>query len=810
MKFINLTLRVTAVLCLYVTTYGQSSITGLVLDDQQQVLPFANVVLYNSLDSTMVKGEVTTEDGQYNFRQIPAGSYWISASFVGLPTMDGETFNFQGNEQKEMLPMSLQKSDNNLEEVVVTAQKPLIEVKPDKMVFNVEGSVNATGNDAMELLRKSPGVVIDNNDNIMLSGKSGVRVYIDGKPSPLSASDLAEYLRTVQSEQIESIEIITNPSSKYDAEGNAGIINIKFKRDKSLGFNGNVSAGFSAGKRQRYNGSVNLNYRNKDFNTFGQIGYYKGANWNKMNLNREQLGGSFVQENFENGNWAGLNYRLGADYFINKKSTLGFLFNGNQNDNKDQSDSRTEIGTIGSNSFDQLLIAETSGEGTRTNSNFNVNYVFDNGDGKTVNVDADYGRYVKDASSYQPNFYFDPTGETLLEERIYRLNTPKDINIYSFKIDHERPAFGGKIGTGVKFAVVKTDNTFDFFNLVDGNETINNDKSNHFVYTENVNAAYANYSKQGEKLGLQIGLRVEQTNSEGDLTAFKSTQDENVKRSYIDFFPSGGLSYKMNEKNSFQLNYSRRVQRPDYDDLNPFENRLDELTFQKGNPFLKPQYAHSLQLTHTFNHRYNTSLSYSHTTDLISRIVDIQGEDATFITWLNLAKQQNVSLGLSAPVSVTKWYSIFTNFSGYWTKNEADFGDGKIVDLAATAFNIYQQHTINLPKNIKMEISGWYNSKSLWEGSFLMRAMGSLDLGIQKRILKNKGNLKLSYSDLLGTNRWGGESNFGQLHMSIRGRNDSQRIKVNFSYQFGNDQVKKSRRRSTGLEGESSRVGGGA
>ncbi len=809
MKFLNLILQVTALLCLTVYLGAQSTINGIVTDDHDQPLSFANVILYNAHDSVMVKGEVSDDSGRYEMAYIPGGDYWISVSFVGLPTYDGSTFTLAENEVKTIDDIGLHQADNNLVEVVVIAEKPLIEVKPDKMVFNVEGSVNATGNDAMELLRKSPGVVIDNNDNIMLLGKSGVKVYIDGKPSPLSTSDLAEYLKTVQSEQIELIEIITNPSSKYDAEGNAGIINIKFKRDKSIGFNGNVTAGLSIGKRQRYNGNVNLNYRNKNFNTYGQVGYYEGANWNKMNLYREQLGGKFVQENNEGGDWKGLNYRLGTDYFLNKKNTVGFLVTGNQNENFWTSDSRMEIGTIGSETFDELLVAGTETTQNRSNSNVNINYVFDNGDGKTLSIDADYGRYRNSSDAYQPNYYFDATGENLIKEKIYNLITPTDIDIYTIKLDHETTALGGKIGAGVKFALVRTDNIFDFYNMFDGEEVLDFNRSNQFVYSENVNAAYANYSKQGEKLGIQLGLRLEQTNSEGDLTALKNTNDENVKRSYLDLFPSGGLSYQINEKNSLQLNYSRRIQRPNYQDLNPFEGRLDELTFQKGNPFLNPQYAHNIQLSHSFNYRFNTSLSYSSTKDLISRIVDIQGEDATFITWLNLANQKNLSLSFSAPITVTKWYSIFTNMSGYRTQNEADFGDGKIVDLTATAFNVYQQHTINLPADIKLELSGWYNSKSIWEGSFLMNPMGSLDIGIQKRILQKKANLKISYSDLLGTNRWGGISNFGALYMDISGRHDSQRVKLNFTYQFGNDQVKRARKRSTGLEDESSRVKSG-
>lgn len=805
----NITLVLLALVSSMSLVYAQSNgkISGSLLDDEGKPISYANVILFTLTDSAMVKAEITDDKGVFQMSGIEAGGYWITASFVGLPDFNSEALQVEEGQHLALPAFRLLPSSNDLSEVTVTATKPLVEVKPDKMVFNVEGSINAQGNTALELLRKSPGVMVDNNDNVMLQGRSGVQIYIDGKPSPLSNSDLAAYLQTLQSSEIEAIEIITNPSSRYDAQGNAGIINIKIKKDKNLGANGNFDAGYSIGKLPQYNAKLSGNYRNKKVNLFGSYGYGEGRNRNLFNMYREQSGLSFDQRNVNLSNWNNHNFRAGADFFINKKSTIGLIANGNVSDFTSNSNSRTPIAVIGSGTVDSLLLASNRQNGMRSNYNFNLNYAYDGGNGVTWNIDADYGLFENDGDEYQPNRYTDPTGTETYEERIYANETPTSINIYTFKIDHERNLFGGKLGTGIKLSQVNTDNTFDFYNVLNGEYVLDQNRSNQFEYLENVNAAYLNYSgKFSEKVNFQLGVRAEQTNSEGDLTAFVQSDEDNVKRSYLDFFPSGGLTFQANQMNSFQLTYSRRIDRPSYQDLNPFQNRLDELTFEKGNPFLNPQYSHNFQLTHTYKYMYNTSLSYSRTTDLITRITDISGTSASFITWLNLAEQDVLSLSVSAPIQITKWWNSYMNLTGSHTSNTADYGDGKVVDLQALSFNAYAQQTFTLPMDMKLELSGWYAAPGIWGGTFETKGMGNVDIGIQKKILDGKANLKVAVSDVFRTNRWSAISQFGALYMKAGGSWDSRRLRVNFSYRFGNDEVKAARRRNTGLEDEKGRI----
>jgi len=328
-------------------------------------------------------------------------------------------------------------------------------------------------------------------------------------------------------------------------------------------------------------------------------------------------------------------------------------------------------------------------------------------------------------------------------------------------------------------------------------------------YTENVNATYVNISSViNEKWSYQLGLRAEQTNSEGDLRANQVNNDKNVKRDYFDVFPSGGLSYKASDKSAWSLSVGKRLQRPSYQDLNPFENKLDELTFQKGNPFLNPQYAYNVKLSNTYNNTFSTSLSYTYTKDYITRIMDTLDVSKSFISFQNLASQEVISLTVSAPYSFTDWWSSYTSLTGFSTHNQAAFDDGKTIDLSVTTVSFYSQQTFSLPKDFKFEVSGFYNSPGVWGGTFQFNSMWGMDAGISKKIFKDKGNLKLGVSDIFKTQGFSATSIFGGQVMDISGYWDSRRFKVNFSYKLGNSKIK-SRRRKTGQEAEQNRIKSG-
>ena len=800
-------------LCISLTSlFAQAPETGIrgqIVDENKDPISFATLTLFSLADSSMAKAGYSDETGSFVMTHLQPGSYYLNISFVGYDTYVSEPISVTENSISTLNTIALSPFATELGEVVVATSKPLVEVKPDKTVFNVEGSINAIGNNGLELLRKAPGVVVDNNDNLMLIGKSGVKVYIDGRQSILTGDDLANYLKSLQSSQIEAIEVITQPSSRYEASGNAGIINIRLIKDKSLGTNANLNLGYNQATHARYNGGLSINNRSKMINVFGNVNFAKGENSDYAFFERTTPDLYTVQNNLGGNNWENYSLRAGVDVSASANSTFGVLFDGFINDDVWSSRINTVISPNKNESPTELLQASNTVESNRDNFNINGNYKFDNKKGTILNVDVDYGKYSSMGSSYQPNFYSDPVTGQLTDTRIFAANMPTNIDIKTLKLDYEKGLFGGTVGTGFKLALINTDNTYEFFDIIDDEPVLNIDRTNQFEYEENVNAVYVNYNRQWKKIGLQLGVRAEQTDSQGDLTSEKPQSDETVKQEYVDFFPSGGITYNASQKHTFRITYSKRIDRPNYQDLNPFEFKLDELSFRKGNPFLRPQYSNSIQLGHTFNYTLNTSLTYSHTNDLMAEITDTSGTRAAFITTENVAEQDVFSLSVSYPFSLAKWWNVFANTGVSNVHNTADFGDNKIVDIRATSFNIYMQHTFTLPKSFTFELSGWYNSPGIWGGNFASDEMWAIDAGIQKKIWKDRGNIKLGVGDIFKSMKWAGRNNFGALQMVAMGGWESRQMKLNFTYLLGNSQVKGNRNRSTGIEDESKRAASG-
>ncbi len=800
------------VLSLSTMTYAQlsgSKVEGRVVDENQDPISFASVVLFNTADSTMAKAGYSEDNGSFQFNPIAPGSYYLNITFVGYDTYNSQSFSVTANNTTTLEAIKMSPFATELGEVVVASTKPLVEVKPDKTIFNVEGSVNAIGNDALELLRKSPGVVVDNNERLMMSGKTGVKVYIDGKQSILSGDDLANYLKSLQSTQIEAIEIITQPSAKYEADGNAGIINIRLIRDKSLGTNAVASVGYNQATHSRFNTNLNVNSRTKYINVFGNFNYAKGQNTNYNSFTRTTPDIYAYQNTTGLNEWDNKSLRTGFDITTGKFSTIGFLFDGYMNDGNSENKVKTYISPDPMTPTTEILDGLNSSDNNRDNYNFNGNYRFDNHKGNVLNMDADYGKYKSEGNSYQPNYYYDANTGELTDTRIFSSTTPTTIDIKTVKLDYEQPLWGGNLGAGFKLALVNTDNTYNFYNVVDEIPILDTDRSNQFTYDENVNAGYVSYGRQWNKIGFQAGVRVEQTDSKGKLTSYNEQNNETVKQDYVDVFPSGGITYKWNDNNSFRLNYSRRIDRPNYQDLNPFEFKLDEITFQKGNPFLRPQYSNSFSVGHTYKYTLNTTFTYTRTDDLMAQLTDTASMGAAYITTANVAQQDVYALNVSYPFTLSKVWNVFANAGVSNTHNKGDFGEGKIVDITATTFNGYAQNSFMLPKNFTIELSGWYNSPGIWGGNFATKAIWAVDAGIQKKLFKERGTLKLGVADIFNSQHWSGENNFGGLHLVAMGGWESRQFKANFTYLIGNSSVKGSRNRKTGMEDETLRINSG-
>lgn len=780
------------------------SINGKIALEDNKKMAVTSVLLYPENNQTLLKVVVIDDAGNFAFQGIKAGNYVLKIDALGFESYKSAVFTIV--DKNITLPVIVLKiATSELKEVVIKKEKPMVQVLADKTVFNVENTINATGTSGFELLRKAPGVVIDNNDNLIVEGKSGILIYIDGKQSFLTGTDLSNYLKTIQATDIEAIEIITQPSSKYDAAGNAGIINIKLKKNKNFGTNGSLSSGYNYGKFGTSLSSASFNNRNKKNNFYGNYSNRFGSNYNFINLNRLQSSTIFDSRSTTVSQVNANNLKLGYDFYSNSRNTFGMVVSGNFNNSFSNGNTRTPISKSNSSSIDRILVARSDAHNNNYNLYSNLNYKFQDTTDTSFTADLDYGKYKSDRSNFQPNYYFNDTETTVLGQSINAQNTPIQIYIFSLKSDYEQRLFKGKLGLGFKTSLVKTNNTFEVFNYPAGEPIFNPTLSNRFEFDENINAVYVNYNKVVKKFNFQAGLRVENTNSEGNLISTQQNANQNVSRNYTDYFPSGGITYKANDNNSIALLYSNRIERPSYQSLNPFEFQIDELSFRKGNPFLKPQYTTNIKFNHTYKYTLNTSLSYSYITDFFAQVTQADGDARNFLITRNVANQQIIDLGISYPFKVNKWWNVYASVNAFQSKYMAT--NDSFTGVTQETLSLYGQNNFTLPKKFNLEVSGWFSSPSVWGGTYRTKSLGSLDLAIQKQFLNKKLNARLAFSDVLFTSPWRANAVFPNLIITGDGGNDSRQVRFNLSYNFGNDKVKKARTRSTGLEEEKNRIG---
>ncbi|MBL4706889.1 MAG: TonB-dependent receptor family protein [Flavobacteriales bacterium] len=783
-------------ICISVFSIAQSA-QGFVIDEEGNPLPYATLQLFKS-DSTVQKVETTRGDGSFRFTHLTENNYRLVISFIGYANT---TRLIDLEKDKGVLgKLSMKASATKLGEVTIAAEKPMIQVEPDKTIFNVSKNLSTIGDNGVELLRKAPGLQVDNDDNIILEGKSGVTVYINGKQSFLQGTDLTNYLKSIRAEEIESIEIITQPSSKYDAAGTGGILNIILKREKGLGTKGSITNTFTYGDFGRNNTTLNLNHRSKNYALFGTYSHFQGKRTGFFDMLRLQGSNVFDGETESVADMENDRLNIGGDYYLDTKNTLSFALGGNLNRRYGESTSITPISQINSE-VDSVLRAPNEEENEVLNLNANVNYTYQDTNGRRLSVDFDGVIYNQDKKSLQPNIYDSPSGVELSRNVNFQ-KTPIDITVLSGKIDYEQKLWKGVLLVGTKVSNVLTDNVFDFYEVENGINSLDSSRSNTFDYQETIIAGYLNYKYKYKKWNFQAGLRGEQTESEGNLESFTSNTDKSVKRDYFNLFPSGGITYEVNRNNTAALTYSKRIQRPNYQNLNPFESQINELSFRKGNPFLQPQFTDNIKLSNIYKYTLNTSFTYSYISDFFAEVTEAEGDRVSFINTRNVADQQVYNFSVSYPFKLREWWNVYASTYLYYTQFTANHPD--FIPTNRTVYGGFAQNTFTLPKDFKFEVSGWYSGPSIWRGTFKTKSIGSLNLAIQKRWKDWTG--KLSFNDVLYTSPWRAENKFGDLFLTGTGGGDSRNISFFLSYTFGQSDVKEKRRRNSGAEDEKNRI----
>lgn len=771
------------------------------LTDKNQPLPFVNLVLRKLPDSVDVKWAVANDKGQFFFEGITEGNYFVEAAMMGYQKWRSQPISLANGQRFSLGNVAMVSGEVNLKAVVVEAQKPFLIVEPDKMVIRVADNPLMINSNALDVLKKSPGVMVNQDDQIFLLGKSGLQIFIDGRPSPLSEKDLANWLRSIPSGQIENIEIITNPSARYDASGNAGIINIKLKKNTQQGLNGSWNSGLSNGLATEHNyaktnHSVSVNKGGKKTNLFANLGYDYGKSWSFMDVYREQSGQRYDQQtdNFDRNQ--GLNGKIGLDYKWTTRHSISLTVDGNRSENKTEGVSQNFISDVGSSQPYRVLNAGNNSERTNSSANFNINHTYKDTSGRELFTDANYGIYQVENTTRQPNFYQNLSGDSNQIDRSFGLNTPVKIGIATLKSDFEQKKGKSILGAGYKVSNVLTDNDFGYFNQADGANEKDLDRSSNFTYLERVLAGYLSLRHRwNDQWSFQAGVRMENTFSRGRLHTFDGMPDSTVERQYTNWFPSAGITFSPGKVHRFILSYSRRIDRPVYRFLNPFQYKLDELSYEQGNPFLNPQYTDNYQLTHSLFSAVTTTIGYSRTTQFFARVIDSLG-NSSFLTRRNLADVNTISANLSSPLPIRKWWNGFFNFTYNYRVFEANFGPGKTLYLPIHFYNIYVQQSFSLPGDWSIQCSGYYNSPNVWGGTFKNRKFWSVEAGLTKKVFNKKGTVSINISDIFLSQRWFGDSDFGGILVNVKGGNDSRQIRVGFSYQFGKQENKPNQRRS--------------
>jgi outer membrane receptor protein involved in Fe transport len=801
-----------------VNVYAQttSTLKGRVTDSSGQPVIAATVSVSVPEGNKIIKFSTTDKTGSFEINNLKDGIYELTISAVGFKEFKKKPVTVQNGDQKEEQHIQLSPLGTELKNVTVTAKKPMVEVKADKTIVNVESFITNAGSNALEVLEKSPGVTVDRDGNISLKGKQGVIILVDGKQTYLSGPDLANLLRNTPSNQLETLEIMTQPSAKYDASGNSGIINIKTKKGRQNGFNGSVNLSYVQAVYPKSPNSLNLNYKKNKVNLFTTLNYSYWQGFSEVDIVRnfsEKDGNGllavFDQHSSMRFKGQNMSSRIGMDYSIDKRTTLGFQVYGTYNPRTFQAGGIANI-------YDGKQILDSTNEALSTNkdpwknlgTNLNFRKQLDTA-GRELTADLDYIYYKSRSKQTSDNYtYYQPQNQ-LVDSFLLRGYLPSDIKIYSAKLDYVHPlGKAGRIEAGFKSSLVKTDNDAQYTNWdAEENAWINDTtRSNHFLYDENINAVYVNYNREFNKWSLQTGLRYEHTSSKGEQLARK----DEFKRNYGQLFPTIFLSYSLNDKNKFSASYGRRIERPNYQDMNPFQYFLDQYTYRQGNPYLLPQISNNIELSHNFKSVLNTTLNYTVTSDIINDVLkQNDSTKVTFQTKENIARRTNIGIAISYNQAITKWWSV-SAFGNVFSNSFKGIVNGENLDAMLISFlgNINNQFKIG--KTWGAEASGFYRSKMQDGGLIIAEPMGVVSFGFSKQILKTKGTIKLALNDPFYIQKFRGYTKFGAIDTRIYARWDNRRVGLTFTYRFGSNQQAGPQRRKTGSAAEEqNRVGGG-
>jgi iron complex outermembrane recepter protein len=782
---------------------GELKVT--VINEDNSGLANSTVALLQVRDSSLVKTAVTDSSGVAIFRNIRTGTYICRVTRVSYAVQHTSVeIRTSGNGSTRV---QLKPATAMLQDVTVTARKPFVQLMPDKTVVNVDAGITNAGTTVMEVLEKSPGVTIDRDGNISLKGRSGVQVMIDGKLTMVSGADLANLLNGMNATQVEQIELIDNPSAKYDAAGNAGLINIKLKKNRQRGFNGTLTTAFGQGRYPKTNNNLLVNYRSGSFNFFANYSINANQNILEMFARRTYyepgrvIPESVLEQPFFLKSTGVTNMlRAGMDYYVSKKTTVGITVNGTALSRENIGDN-TAIWINKSGVTDSTI--DTDSRNTSNwkfgGLNFNMRHNFDSR--RELAMDVDYLRYRIRSDQYFENQSDVPGSLT----EANRGDIPSDLEILAAKADYSQRFSNLQWETGWKSSHINTDNIAQYFFRLGNDWKPDLGRTNHFLYTENIHALYTNFNSSFGKWELQSGLRYEYTGYRANQLGNSVVKDSAFTRNYHNLFPSLFVTFNADSINSFTFRAGRRIDRPAFQKLNPFSSIINKYTFQEGNPLILPQYTWNFEVSHLFKQVLSTSLSYNQTNDYFSQIFYSYPDTDTIIyTEGNIGRMRNFGVTISAQLAPAKWWGL--TLVGNFTHKKLEGYIWNQYSASISQFNINVNNQFRFKKGWAAELTGFYIGKSQNDLQEVLNPTGQVSAGVSKQIMKGKGTLRLTFRDMFYTQAMGGWTYFESVIEYFRLQRDSRVATVSFTWRFGKA-MKQTVKRSNGADDEINRVG---
>jgi iron complex outermembrane receptor protein len=800
-----------SLVCFCTNLFAQTSllsVSGKVLNEHAQPVEAATIVLLNQKDSTVAASTITGKNGAFQLANLRNGNFFILARAVGYTKTYTKAYVLSRGKRLIVDDVILQTDARQLKEVQVVSSKPAIEVKPGKITLNIQNNILAAGNSVFDILRQSPGVHVDVSNTISVVGRQSALIMVDGKPTTLSGEDLTDFLKSIQTSTIDRIELITSGSARYDAAG-GGIVNIIMKKGKNIGFNGSATTTAGYGKYYKSNAGVNFNDRTDKFNFFGNYTLRNDKNFISKKQDR------FIDYNDTESNFNTYYYskrkvnsntfNAGADYFVSANHTIGFLIKGSFLNNVIQKN--IDLNVYHQSALDSTVVANSAIHKNINQINYNLNYNgIINKAGGTLSANLDYNTFVRTSNEYITNQFYNASGNIFRPDSLLRNLSPANIKVWTSKIDLTTPLSKKlTLQAGAKYSNVTSDNNLVFGPLVDGEYKIDPSFSNHFIYHENIHAAYVNLENKGKKFEWTAGLRAEQTITDGNSV----TSHQVIKNNYLNFFPNALLTYKLNAKHNFSASYNRGISRPSYSYLNPFKIFIDLYDYDDaGNPNLRPQYTNNIELSYNYNDAITTTL-YSNTLNNAYEFPLYQQSDATKLLntrKVNLGKVNNYGVRFFAPAVFTTWWNADFSVTASYLRYIV-YPEYAIFNKGSQDVILNVDHHFAISKTIKADLSGFYESPVL-NGLDQLKSYYYINAGVSMQLWNNNGSVKINATDIFNTNNFRDKVKYANVSFSQVAKEETQIIRLIFTYKFGKSTVKTAKTHHTGNEEEQKRTAG--